>query len=124
MLYQNPKLKRLRQKLRNNTTDAERKLWSMIRKKEIMNFKFTRQYGVGKYILDFYCPTLRLALELDGSQHMEAKNAMYDEQRAKFLNFHNIKIIRFYDNEVFKNPEKVLERIVKIIKNNENPIQK
>ena len=94
----------------------------MIRKKEIMNFKFTRQYGVGKYILDFYCPTLRLALELDGSQHMEAKNAMYDEQRAKFLNFHNIKIIRFYDNEVFKNPEKVLERIVKIIENNKYPL--
>ena len=115
MVYQDTKFKRLRQKLRNNTPDAEKKLWSVLRKSQILGYKFTRQYGVERYVLDFYCPALRLAIELDGSQHMETDQKHYDEQRTLILHSHNIGVLRFYDNEVFSNLEGVVERIIQAI---------
>jgi very-short-patch-repair endonuclease len=115
-MYQDKQFKSLRQKLRNDTTDAEEKLWQALRKSQILGYKFTRQYGVGKYILDFYCSVLRLAVELDGSQHMEIQRYKYDEERTNFLNSHNITVIRFFDNEVFNNLPGVLEKIVQTIK--------
>jgi very-short-patch-repair endonuclease len=115
-MYQDKRFKTLRKKLRNNSTEAERKLWQALRKNQILGYKFTRQYGVEKYIVDFYCPILRLAVELDGSQHMEPENKIYDENRTKFLNSQKIKVIRFYDNEVFNNLPGVVEKIIQVIK--------
>ena len=116
MLYQNPEQKTLRQKLRNGATDSERKMWSALRQKQILGLKFTRQYGIGKFVVDFYCPTLRLAIELDGSQHMEQAAKEHDEKRTNFINSQAIQVIRFYDNEVLNNLEGVIERLIQIIK--------
>ena len=86
MLYQDSRLKVLRQKLRKNSTDAERALWRLIRKSQVENTKFIRQYSAGRYILDFYSPKLRLAVELDGGQHLNESGLAYDEKRTRFLN--------------------------------------
>ncbi len=113
MFYDNAKnLKPFRKSLRKNATDAERKLWSKLRNKQLMGFKFHRQYSIQQYILDFYCPEKRLAIELDGSQQAEDKTREYDESRTKELLAHNIKVLRFWNNEVTSNINAVIETIV------------
>ena len=108
--YNNLELKHFRRKLRNNQTDCEALLWSVLRNKQCNGYKFFRQYSVGKYILDFFCPKLRLAIELDGSQHQDQK--VYDQERTKYLKSQNIKVLRFWDNEVLENLEGVYQRIL------------
>jgi len=116
-MYQDKRFKSLRKKLRNSATDAENKLWQALRKNQILGYKFTRQYGVGKYVVDFYCSAIRLAIELDGGQHMEEENWKYDEERTKFLNSQKIRVIRFYDNDVFNNLQGIIEQIIQVIEN-------
>jgi len=100
-----------RRSLRKNQTDTERKLWSVLRNKQMDNLKFFRQYSVDRYILDFYCPKHKLAIELDGGQHGEEKQRAHDERRADYLKQQNIYTIRFWDNEVLTNLEGVIEKI-------------
>jgi very-short-patch-repair endonuclease len=110
-LYQNKKFVDRRKELRKNQTETEKKLWSRIRRSQIDGFKFVRQYSIGPYILDFYCPLTRLAIELDGSQHSEIEAVLYDKDREKYLESVDIKVLRFWNNEILENTEKVLERI-------------
>ena len=70
-LYNDPSTKLDRRRLRKNATDAERKLWSILQSRRMAGLKFFRQYSVGSYILDFYCPERRLAIEVDGGQHAD-----------------------------------------------------
>ena len=70
-LYNDPSAKLDRRRLRKNATNAERKSWSILRSRRIAGLKFFRQYSVGPYILDFYCPEQRLAIEIDGGQHAD-----------------------------------------------------
>ena len=114
-VYNNPALKSRRQILRKNQTDAEKKVWSILRGKQLSGFKFFRQCSVGPYILDFYCPKLRLAIEIDGSQHNETSGQAHDERRTKYLVNQGIKVIRFWNNEILTNPEGVFEEIIKRI---------
>jgi len=107
--YNNKSLQSLRRKLRMTSTDAERYLWQRLRNKQILNLRFLRQYGVGNYILDFYCPMTRLAIELDGGQHAESKEQ--DELRTAFLGVKGITVLRFWNNDVFKNIDGVLQTI-------------
>jgi very-short-patch-repair endonuclease len=104
----NPKHLEFSRSLRKNQTDTERFLWSKLRRKQL-GVKFHRQYPIGPYIIDFYSPEKRLAIELDGSQHIE--NIDYDQKRTKYLEEHGIIVLRFWDNEVFKETSGVLERI-------------
>ena len=110
-LYNNKKLKDRRKELRNNQTKAELALWSKLKGKQLNGLKFVRQYSVGPYILDFYCPSLRLGIELDGSSHFAEEAKIYDENRSKYLKSVNIRVIRFWNGEVLKNVDKVLGRI-------------
>lgn len=104
-------LKPRRQILRKNSTDAERKFWAKLRNRQLLGFKFYRQFSVGPYILDFYCPVCRLAIELDGGQHTKTKQKLYDDKRTNFLKSHNISVIRFWDNDVLQNIDGVLRKI-------------
>lgn len=106
-LSNDPSLKNYRRRLRRDQTDAENKLWRHLRNKRLDGFKFFRQYSYGHYILDFYCPRKRLAIELDGGQHLEAKE--YDKQRTFYLNCKGIRVIRFWNNEVLQNTDVVVE---------------
>lgn len=114
-LYNNIQLKQRRRVLRRNQTDAEKALWFYLRRRSIEGLKFFRQYGVGAYILDFFCPEARLGIEIDGGQHAEGKNIIKDNARTKFLEKENIKVLRFWNNEVLKQKEAVVEKIREVI---------
>lgn len=109
-----PELKQRRKNLRKNQTYAEYLLWQKIRQKQL-GIKFYRQFAIGPYILDFYSHQLKLAIELDGGQHNEVSVMKYDEGRSQYLASKEVKILRFWDNEVIKNIEGVLEEIAKYI---------
>ena len=79
---QNQKI--LRQTLRNNTTSAEAKLWGALKSKQVDGVKYRRQFGVGTYVLDNYCPEIRLSIELDGGVHKTSYTNEYDEMRQGF----------------------------------------
>jgi len=108
-LYNHKLLQSIRQKLRDTSTDTERFLWQHLRKHQLLELRFLRQYGVGNYILDFYCPKIRLAIELDGGQHVTNENA--DSLRTEFLKSLDITVLRFWNNDVFKNTDGVMQVI-------------
>lgn len=110
-MYNNQIQKIRRRELRKNQTEAEKLLWEKIRNRQINNLKFHRQYSIGPYILDFFCPQIRLAIELDGNQHKDARE--YDKEREMFLNDKNIVTIRFWNDELIND----MENVLKIIQN-------
>ncbi|OGF63971.1 DNA-cytosine methyltransferase [Candidatus Giovannonibacteria bacterium RIFCSPHIGHO2_01_FULL_45_24] len=110
-VYNNQTLKSRRKELRKSETDSERLLWKYLRNKRFYGIKFLRQYSVGPYILDFYCPDSRLAIELDGGGHTETDQKIYDRERTSYLRDKDIKVIRFWNTDVLKNTEAVLEKI-------------
>lgn len=101
--------------LRRNQTDAERKLWSKLRNRQLFDIKFRRQFCIGNYILDFYSPDCKLAIEADGEQHYEDIGKKKDEIRTKELSKSGIEIIRFSDIDILNNIEGVCEAIVKVV---------
>jgi len=111
-LYNQKKVKNKRRLLCKQQTEAEKSLWRNLRNKQLNGLKFYRQYSIGIYILDFYCPLFRVAIELDGSQHLEPESMVRDSRRKEFLKRLNIHVLRFWDNEVFNNKEGILEKIL------------
>jgi very-short-patch-repair endonuclease len=110
-LYNDPSTKLDRRRLRKNATDAERKLWNILRGRRMAGLKFFRQYSVGPYILDFYCPERKLTIEVDGGQHADVYGQRHDAHREKYLKELNIRVIRFWNNDVLQNIEGVGQRI-------------
>ena len=108
LVFNAPPLKPRRKQLRNRATEAEKILWSCL-KKNTLKHKFIRQYSVEGYVVDFYCPDSRLAIELDGEQHKN--NVEYDTYRTKLLNAWGIKLIRFWNWEVKSGLTQVLRKI-------------
>ncbi len=114
--YNDQGLKSLRRTLRKNLTDHERLLWSKLCNRQLDGYKFYRQYGVGRYVVDFYCPEKRIAIELDGGHHTEKTNLLLDAERDKALKVLNIRVLRFWNHEVKTNLYGVLETILHILK--------
>ncbi|WP_129126132.1 DUF559 domain-containing protein [Geomonas oryzae] len=96
--------------LRVSQTDAESLLWLLLRNRRF-GYKFRRQHPAAGYVLDFFCCEAGLCIELDGGQHNRLHAATSDHQRTKDLEKHGIHVIRFWDDEVLKQTEAVLERI-------------
>ena len=109
--YNKKKLEDNRKRLRNNSTPAEAALWSLIKNKQINGRKFRRQHSIGNYILDFYCPEEKLAIELDGEDHYWEEGMRRDKLKTAYIESHGIKIIRFENKLVFKDPEFILSTI-------------
>lgn len=109
-----PHLKTFRKNLRNNLTPAEAKFWKILQNKNLEGRKFRRQHSVGNYILDFYCPSEKLAVELDGESHFTDAARVYDRERRLYLESCGIKVLRFENKLVFED----LEWVVGVIKNN------
>ena len=103
--------KNLRQALRHSPTGAEARLWAKLRRSQLAGKKFRRQHSIGNYIVDFYCPEVRLAVELDGSVHSHPAAGERDTARARFLGELNVRVLRFENRLVFENLEGVLETI-------------
>ena len=118
-LRNDPTLKSRRRELSRNQTDAEKALWVCLRSKQFYGMKFFRQYSIGPYILDFYCPTAKLAVELDGGQHNQCENKEYDESRSEYLKAQGIKVARFWNHEVLLDIQGVLDGLaLKVIRPN------
>ncbi len=111
------KYKEKRKTLRNISPKSEKILWEKLKGSQFLNLKFRRQQGIGRYVVDFYCPKLKLVIELDGESHDSLNSAEYDKIRTEFFEELGIKVLRFRNDEVCDNINSVLE----ILKNNLPP---
>ena len=110
-IYNKTNMKERRQKLRNHMTPEEIILWSKLKNKQLDGFKFRRQMSIHNYIVDFYCPKQKLAIELDGQWHFEKETQAYDKIRQNEIEQENIQILRFTNKQVRENLNGVLEVI-------------
>jgi len=111
LLFYNKELKRYSRQLRKDMTDAEKLLWSRVRRKQLNGCQFYRQKIIGKYIIDFYCPKTKIIIEIDGGQHYNDGQIRKDRARDDYMRDHKLKVLRFSDREVFENLNGVIERI-------------
>ena len=118
MNYSNhPVTKEYRQLLRKMETPMEKRLWLYLRNRQLDGYKFRQQHGFGPYVLDFYCPSLRLCIELDGDIHDDEKVRQKDDDRTEFLTDNKIRVLRFRNEEVENDINGVLNRIRNFIAN-------
>ena len=100
-----------RKELRHQMSKAEVVLWTQLKGKKMQGHKFRRQYGVGPYVLDFYCPKLRLAIEIDGDSHFQAGAEEYDRDRQALIEKLGIRFLRFTNLGVYESLNGVLEKV-------------
>ena len=100
-----------RNKLRKSLTPAEAALWNCLKQSQLLGKRFRRQCSIDRYIVDFYCPECRLAIELDGQGHFVINVDSYEVERTKYLENSGIRILRFENKVVFENLDAVLEAI-------------
>ncbi|PAX51939.1 endonuclease domain-containing protein [Brunnivagina elsteri] len=110
-IYNKTSEKDKRKQLRNNMTTAENILWGKIKGKQIETCKFRRQYSVNQFVIDFYCPELKLAIEIDGESHFQDDAIKYDKERQVLIESIGVQFLRFNNNEVYNNLDGVLEVI-------------
>ncbi len=118
MLLYHSKLSLNARKLRQKLTDSEQHLWYHLRRKQLLGIQFYRQKPIGAYIVDFYAPAAKLVVELDGSQHYEEKQGLYDEKRTIFLEQQGLTVLRFSNLDVLRNTDGVLSVIFRRMKEN------
>src|SRR5687767_8055899 len=97
--------------LRKAPTLSERRIWNWLRNRTFGGLKFRRQFPIGRYVIDFYCPALQLAIELDGHQHETPWMAEYDSERTRFLQKHGIEVLRIA-NELLARDSFTVEQIL------------
>jgi|SRR3989344_8523891 len=105
-----------RKTLRANLPKPEIILWKRIKNKQLGGYKFRRQYSVGRYVVDFYCPIAKLAIELDGDSHYVADAPEYDKIRENFIKEYGIRFLRFKNSDIQNNLIQVLENILSACK--------
>jgi very-short-patch-repair endonuclease len=105
----NPQLVARAKEMRKNPTIAERKLWGYLRNFPV---KFWRQRPIDNFIVDFYCPKLKLVIEVDGDSHFTESGLVYDEERTRILEGYGLRVIRFRNDEVLRNFEGFCEQIM------------
>jgi len=120
IIWYNPQLKKKARELRNNSTTSEIKLWMFLKNKKMLSYDFHRQKPLDEYVVDFFCNELMLAIEIDGLSHHNSEE--YDTERQRKLETLGIRFLRFEDDEVFYNIEKVLKTIEEWINKNKNKI--
>ena len=115
MLTYNGKLKDRARELRQNMTDAEKLLWSKIRRKQLDGLQFYRQRIIGDYIVDFYCPKAGLVVEVDGGQHYIPKGQHNDQVRGDNIEKLGLKVVRFSNIDVLKNIDGVFQKLQEMV---------
>lgn len=110
-------LKGFRQQLRHNLTPAETFLWNQLKSRKFQGKRFTKQHSIGQYIVDFYCASEKLIIELDGEVHNNPISQDYDQNRTIDLKTLGFRIIRFENKMVFENLASVLVEIKDNFKN-------
>jgi very-short-patch-repair endonuclease len=98
--------------LRKRMTEAERAMWSLLRRKQLEGHRFRKQVPIGQYIVDFACLDARLVVEVDGGQHNESTS---DVERDAWLRSQKFRVLRFWNNDVLTNPEGVMQMVLKAL---------
>lgn len=111
-----PKLIQIARKLRKRSTPQETILWSRLRNRRLQDYKFRRQFPVGKYVVDFCCYEKRLVIELDGGQHNFHKQIKHDREKGEFFKHRGFKMLRFWNNDLKDNLQGVLSKILEALK--------
>jgi very-short-patch-repair endonuclease len=111
MLRYSANLKTLARELRKKQTDSESLLWSHLRGKQLMGVQFYRQKPIGNHIVDFFAPSVKLVIEIDGSQHLENEQLQKDKKRDAYFTGHGLEVLRFESRAVLTETEAVLEII-------------
>ncbi len=106
-IYNKRKFQEFRSELRGRMTKSEALLWKYI-KNDSLGFRFRRQHGIGNYIVDFYCPKLKLVIEVDGLTHAEEEVFEKDQRKERFINENNITLKRYSDNQIFNDLDNTL----------------
>jgi len=97
----------LRKKLRQEMPKGEILLWQRLNNKK-MGYKFRRQYSIGSYVVDFYCPQFKLVIEIDGGTHISKQAAVYDKQRQEYLESLGLIVKRYSSQLIANNLDEVL----------------
>jgi very-short-patch-repair endonuclease len=116
----NPRRKSLKtefaRELRRNITEAERKLWALLRRKQFAGLRFRRQQAIGPYVVDFYCASAKLIVELDGGQHFDAQHLAYDAARTQWLEQNGFRVVRFANIQFQRERDSVVDAIWHAVK--------
>lgn len=110
-IYNAPQNMPKRKVLRQQDIGCEKLMWSRLRNRQIGGLKFRRQYGIGKYIVDFYCPALKLVIEIDGATHCADREIEYDSDRQRYIENLGITVKRYSNTDIKENFASVLEDI-------------
>jgi very-short-patch-repair endonuclease len=110
-LYNRAEFTDLRRKLRHTMPPAEHHLWPHLRDRRLENCKFRRQYGIDRFVIDFYAPELKLAIEIDGPTHDSPEAKEYDAARQAYIESIGVVVVRFSNWQVYNDREGVLETI-------------
>lgn len=108
-IYNLQRTRQLRRRLRNASTKTEYLLWQRLRRRQANGFKFRRQFGIRGFVVDFYCPQIKLAVEIDGGVHGYAQQQEHDARRQEYLTALGIHMIRFTDIEILNDIDHVLD---------------
>lgn len=111
-IHNKPELIHLRKKLRNNGTCAEAVMWNILKHSQIGGLKFRRQHSIGPYVADFYCPEIKLALELDGHYHQTPEGKKHDLRRDQYFSSLGITTLRFENFWVFDRARDIVDAIL------------
>ncbi len=108
-------MKSKRKLLRNNMPKAEVVLWSELKGNQLRGYKFRRQHSVGKFVVDFFCPKLKLVIEVDGDSHFLDEKSKQDRERQKYIESQGIRFLRFTNTDIYTNLNGVLTTVEKFI---------
>jgi len=111
LIYNIESEKSKRRILRRKTTEAELIVWRILKNRKICGHKFRRQYSIKGFVLDFYCPEAKLAIEIDGGYHLKNESQEYDREREKFIESLGIRFLRFRNDEICENINNVMTQI-------------
>ncbi len=112
-VYNRSSEKTKRQLFRRVTPKAEQVLWSKLRRRQMLGYKFRRQYSIAAYVVDFYCPAARMAIELDGDSHFQKGSPARDEAKQAAIESFGIHFLRFRNVEIFEHLDVVLAAIAR-----------
>ena len=115
-MYYNPHNLKNAKEMRSNMTPAETKMWRILRGKRFQDLKFKRQVLIGNYIVDFLCENKKIIIEIDGGQHNKELNIQSDKNRTRYLENNGYKVLRFWNDDVMKNIDGVMEVIFREVK--------
>ena len=100
--------------LRRNMTYAERRMWWMLRQKQLGGLRFRRQAPLGPYYADFFCPKARLVVELDGAGHTSDSQIAHDETRDRWFQSQGFRVLRISNREFFERPDEIADAIYRV----------